>query len=117
MREAAATLEKIHTCFEKEAAAASTQIHILFPRDVATGLETIHTCFTKEVATASIPNYIFSMRGAATTLKKITTFFENSELLGAKKYCPWKGKILMGQNFCLWQWALPKHNFYFLSKY
>jgi hypothetical protein len=68
--------------------------------------------FTKEAAAASIPNDIPSMRGATTTLKKINTFFENSELLGAStKILPMGGgQILMGQNFCSWQWALPKHN-------
>jgi hypothetical protein len=52
-------------------------------RKTAATLENIHTCFEKEAATASIPNDILSMRGAAATLKKINTFFENSELLGA----------------------------------
>jgi hypothetical protein len=55
----------------------------LFMRKAAATLENIHTCFEKEAATASIPNDIPSMRGAATTLKKINTFFENSEPLGA----------------------------------
>jgi hypothetical protein len=39
MRKAAATLENIHTCFEKEVAAASTKIHIPFLRDMAAALE------------------------------------------------------------------------------
>jgi hypothetical protein len=39
MRKAAATLENIHTWFEKEAATASTKIHILFLRDTAAGLK------------------------------------------------------------------------------
>jgi hypothetical protein len=39
MREVATTLENIHTCFEKEAAAASTKIHIPFLKDMAAALE------------------------------------------------------------------------------
>jgi hypothetical protein len=71
MKEVAATLEKIHTCFEKEAATASTKIQVLFLRDAAAKLKKIHTFFTKEVAAASISNDTLFMRKVATTLENI----------------------------------------------
>jgi hypothetical protein len=77
---------------------------------VVTTLENIYTCFEKEAAAALIPNDIPSMRGVAATLKKINTFFRTAVCLN-KNTAHGEGQILMGQNFCLWQWALPKHNF------
>jgi hypothetical protein len=88
-------------------------------RKVAATLENIHTCFEKEAAAASIPNDIPSMRGAAATLKKIDTFFENSELLGAStKILPMGGANPDGSKLLLMAVGITKTQFlYFLSKY